>query len=128
MYTREASIYENANGYSEQPLNAPIVEYSFRYSFNFAICRLKSTVTRKTREQILSERRHYRRRRIYLEEIQIYTKRFYLVQPFPRTIHYLTTLARHEAPFTSVLPTVTDEPQCVRRILQCGTLLARFAM
>lgn len=92
VYTREASrnsIYENANGRSEQPLIELIAEYSFRYSFNFAICRLKSNDRNgKTRERIPSERRHYRRRRIYLEGIQIYTKRFHSVQPFlaPSTI------------------------------------------
>lgn len=130
MYTRKASrngVYEN--GRSEQPPNELIAEYSFRYSFNFAICRLKSTIVMgKHENELRSERRHYRRRRIYLEGIQIYTKRFHSVQPFPRTIHNPTTLARHEAPFTSVLPTVTDEPQCVRRIPHCGTLPARFAM
>lgn len=84
---------------------------------------------RKTRERIPSERRHYRRRRIYLEGIQIYTKRLHSVQPFPHAIHNPTTLAQHGAPFTPVLLlTVTDEPQCVRRIPHCGTLPARFAM
>lgn len=73
----------------------------------------------ETRERIPSERRRHRRRRIYLGGIQIYAKRHHHpAQPFPRTPAILKSSWRGTgAPFTSVLcPTVTDEPQRVRKI------------
>lgn len=51
VYTRETSrsaVYKN--GRTEQPPNELIAEYLFRYSFDFAICRLKSTVVTGKRE------------------------------------------------------------------------------
>lgn len=85
-------------------LNEPTVEYPFRYFFNFAVRRQngQTSVTEKRENEFRLNVAATTRRRIYLEGIQIYTKRLHLVQSFPRAAYNSTTFSvRHGAPFTS---------------------------